>query len=68
MNQMQVFLPVLGAVLFWEITSFFVTATFFSIAAGVGAYVKGRVPGRWMLAGFFLGPIAFLVLLFHSDE
>ncbi|HEY5257199.1 MAG TPA: hypothetical protein VIJ12_02365 [Candidatus Baltobacteraceae bacterium] len=44
------------------------SATLFSVATGVGAYIKGRLPGSWMLAGFFLGPFPFLVLLLHSDE
>jgi small basic protein len=54
--------------LFSEIAGLFVTATFFAVAAGVGAYIKGRFPGNWMVAGFFLGPIAFVVLLFKGDD
>lgn len=68
MSQVQPLLAIFDAALLWEISSFFIVATFFSVAAGIGAYVKGRLPGRWMLASFFLGPVVFLVLLFNSDE
>jgi hypothetical protein len=59
---------VLSLAILLEIASLLVIATFFSIAAGVGAYVKGRFPGPWMLASFIFGPIPFFVLLLHKDE
>jgi hypothetical protein len=55
-------------VLLSEIAGLFVTATFFAVATGIGAHLKGRLAGKWMVAGFFLGPIAFLVLLFKGDD
>ena len=53
--------------LLWEMSALLVLATFFAVASGVAAYVKGRLPGNWMIAGFFLGPAAFVFLLFHRD-
>ena len=51
-----------------EVGGIFVLATFFSLACGIGAYVKAHVPGKWMIAGFLLGPLAFAILLFQGDD
>jgi len=42
-------------------------ATLFSVASGVAAHLKGRFAGRWLIAGFLLGPLAFVALLLTDD-
>jgi len=55
------------AVVAVDVVGLLLLATFFSVATGIGAHLKGRFAGPWMTAGFLLGPLAFVFLLFSSD-